>query len=577
MRRVIEVALVCLVGSAGIGGCAGDLDDAVGREIRKRVSAEKPPSSESGASWDLIRQVYRDREERPLWSGRGRPLARAKELVTSICRAGKEGFRPADYDVEGLRQAALALESKQEPGPDDHRRARHQAHRDDARVRERPARGPAGSQGGGRRVVPALAALEHRQHAASGISGRWLPGHAGVAWSPAEGVSGPRRGARRNTGSCFGTEDGDRCHQARRSERGDRGPRVAALRERLRASGELDAPKDAEPVFDDEVAGAVARFQARHGLEPDSSVGGATLSALNVPVERRIRQIELNLDRYRWLPDEFADRYMLVNIPDFRLRAYDGGKEELRAAGDRGRRVPERYAGVRRLDDVSGLPPGVERPLQHPGERDAAEAPGRHLRSRLARLRGGGYPGRTLVRDPSSIDWDDVDSVDLRYRVRQRSGENNSLGLVKFMFPNRFNIYLHDTPSRKLFDRPVRTLSHGCVRVEDPVQLADFVLDGQEGWDEGKIRAAMEDSKAKRGRMVSLERPVPVYLLYLTAFMRDGELHFRNDPYGKDRRAMRQAGQAPAGGAADLRGARPAPRRIVCCRCGAGWRPPRCS
>jgi murein L,D-transpeptidase YcbB/YkuD len=149
----------------------------------------------------------------------------------------------------------------------------------------------------------------------------------------------------------------------------------------------------------------------------------------------------------------------------------------------------------------------------------------------------------TLVRDPSSIDWDDEDTVDLRYRVRQRSGENNSLGLVKFMFPNRFNIYLHDTPARKLFDRPVRTLSHGCVRVEDPVQLADFVLDGQEGWDEGKIRAAMQDSSKARGRVVPLKGPVPVYLLYLTAFMRDGELHFRNDPYGKDRRAFARLGK----------------------------------
>ena len=151
--------------------------------------------------------------------------------------------------------------------------------------------------------------------------------------------------------------------------------------------------------------------------------------------------------------------------------------------------------------------------------------------------------GDSLVQDPSSIDWDDEDTTELRYRVRQRSGESNSLGLVKFMFPNRFNIYLHDTPARKLFDRPVRTLSHGCVRVEDPVQLADFVLDGQGDWDEGRIRTAMEDPKAARGRTVSLERPVPVYLIYLTAFVRDGELHFRNDPYGKDRRALARLGK----------------------------------
>ena len=542
MRRVIEVALVCLVGSAGIGGCAGDLDDAVGREIRKRVSAEKPPSSESGASWDLIRQVYRDREERPLWSRRGRPLARAKELVTSICRAGKEGFRPADYDVEGLRQAALALESKQEPGPDD------------------------------------IAALDIRltgmmlAFAKDLLAGRLDPRAVDDGWylrSRRSSIDstlraalqdddfpdmleslGPRQKEYQDLVEALAEyrellRDGGwkSVPPGKALERGDRGPRVGALRERLRASGELDAPKNAEPVFDDEVAGAVARFQARHGLEPDSSVGGATLSALNVPVERRIRQIELNLDRYRWLPDEFADRYILVNIPDFRLRAYDGSRESFEQrviVGDEYQNATPVFA-----DSMTYL---VFRPEWNVPSSILVNEMLPKLQDDIYDLAGHGFEvvdteADTLVRDPSSIDWDDEDTVDLRYRVRQRSGENNSLGLVKFMFPNRFNIYLHDTPARKLFDRPVRTLSHGCVRVENPVQLADFVLDGQDGWDEGKIRAAMEDSSGSRGRTVPLERPVPVYLLYLTAFMRDDELHFRNDPYGKDRRAFARLGK----------------------------------
>jgi murein L,D-transpeptidase YcbB/YkuD len=541
MRRVIEVVLVCLVGSAGIGGCAGDLDDAVGREIRKRVSAEAP-SSEGGASWDLIRQVYRDREERPLWSRRGRPLARAKDLVTSICRAGKEGFRPADYDVEGLRQAALALESKQEPGPDD------------------------------------IAALDIRltgmmlAFAKDLLAGRLDPRAVDDGWylrSRRSSIDstlraalqdddfpdmleslGPRQKEYQNLVEALAEyrellRDGGwkSVPPGKALERGDRGARVAALRERLRASGDLDAPKNAEPVFDDEVAGAVARFQARHGLAPDSSVGGATLSALNVPVERRIRQIELNLDRYRWLPDEFADRYILVNIPDFRLRAYDGSRESFEQrviVGDEYQNATPVFA-----DSMTYL---VFRPEWNVPSSILVNEMLPKLQDDIYDLAGHGFEvvdteADTLVRDPSSIDWDDEDTVDLRYRVRQRSGENNSLGLVKFMFPNRFNIYLHDTPARKLFDRPVRTLSHGCVRVENPVQLADFVLDGQDGWDEGKIRAAMEDSSGARGRTVPLERPVPVYLLYLTAFMRDDELHFRNDPYGKDRRAFARLGK----------------------------------
>jgi L,D-transpeptidase YcbB len=109
------------------------------------------------------------------------------------------------------------------------------------------------------------------------------------------------------------------------------------------------------------------------------------------------------------------------------------------------------------------------------------------------------------------------------------------------MFPNRFNIYLHDTPSRKLFERERRTLSHGCVRVEDPVQLAGFVLNQQDGWKQERIEQALDDS-AHGNQMVSLERPLPVYLLYLTAFVRDGQVQFRNDPYGKDQRAMARLG-----------------------------------
>jgi len=325
--------------------------------------------------------------------------------------------------------------------------------------------------------------------------------------------------------------------------RGDRGERVAALRERLRVTGDLDAPADAKPVYDDEVARAVARFQVRHGLEPDSGVGRATLSALNVPVETRILQVELNLDRYRWLPAEFEKRYLLVNIPDFHLRAYDDDREvfEQRViVGDEYQNATPVFA-----DSMTYL---VFRPEWNVPSSILVNEMLPKLREDIYDLAAHGFEvvdtqADSVVRDPSSIDWDDVDSGELSYRVRQRPGENNSLGLVKFMFPNRFNIYLHDTPSRKLFDRPVRTLSHGCVRVEDPVQLADFVLDGQEGWDEGKVREAMEDSKAKRGRTVSLEHPVPVYLLYLTAFVRDGELHIRNDPYGKDRRAMRRLGK----------------------------------
>jgi murein L,D-transpeptidase YcbB/YkuD len=168
-----------------------------------------------------------------------------------------------------------------------------------------------------------------------------------------------------------------------------------------------------------------------------------------------------------------------------------------------------------------------------------------------------------VIDDPASIDWENLDTAEIHFRVRQKSGAGNALGNVKFMFPNQFSIYLHDTPADHLFDRSKRTLSHGCVRVEEPVKLADYVLDGQGDWDEGRIRQTMgggtegrRDGEAERRpsdpptlrpsaspTTVDLEKPVPVYLLYLTAFMRDGVLHFRDDPYGKDRQAIARLGR----------------------------------
>ena len=541
MRRLFGKAYFLVV--AGICGCGKDLDDAVRQEIHGVVSSREAPSYARGASWRLIRQIYGDHDERPLWSRTGRPLGRARELVTSICRAGREGLRPSEYDLEGLRDAVKALKQKERPGPRD------------------------------------IAALDIRLTAmmlALGkdlLAGRLDPRTVDDGWylrARRSSVDSTLRTAFQQKGFPDMLESLRPQQQEYRAmvealddyreilreggwptvpagkalRRGDRGEVVAALRKRLRMTGDLDAPADAEPVYDDGVAAGVARFQARHGLEPDSGiVDRGTRSALNVPVETRIRQLELNLDRYRWLPAEFEKRYLIVNIPDFHLRAYDDGREvfdQRVIVGDEYRSATPVFA-----DSMTYL---VFRPEWNVPSSILVNEMLPKLREDIYDLASRGFEvvdtqGDSVVRDPSSIDWDDVDSADPPYRVRQRSGENNSLGLVKFMFPNRFNIYLHDTPSRKLFDRPVRTLSHGCVRVEDPVRLADFVLDGQEGWDEGKIREAMEDSEAKRGRTVSLEQPVPVYLLYLTAFVRDGELQFRNDPYGKDRRAMRRLGK----------------------------------
>jgi murein L,D-transpeptidase YcbB/YkuD len=296
------------------------------------------------------------------------------------------------------------------------------------------------------------------------------------------------------------------------------------------------------------VAEAVARFQARHGLPSDGILGAATLAALNVPVQVRIRQIQLNLERYRWLPAEFGPRYIYVNIPAYELYAYDGGKPVLKTrvvVGDEYENATPVFA-----DSMTFV---VFRPYWYVPQRILVREILPRIRKKRSYLVGHHFEvvdakRESLVLNPRRINWSRVDTT--KVRVRQRGGSpTNPLGLVKFMFPNQFAVYLHDTPTRKLFNRPKRTLSHGCVWVEKPVELADYVLAGQDDWDEKKIREAMEtehsageDGGADR-HTVTLERPVPVYIVYFTAFVRDGILNFRRDPYGKDREAIARLGK----------------------------------
>jgi murein L,D-transpeptidase YcbB/YkuD len=330
--------------------------------------------------------------------------------------------------------------------------------------------------------------------------------------------------------------------------RSARGARVAVLRRRLRITGDLTGWAGNKPVYNRAVAKAVARFQSRHGIPSNGIVGAATLAALNVPVQVRIRQIQLNLERYRWLPAEFGPRYIYVNIPDYRLSAYDVGKPVLNmrvVVGDEYKNATPVFADLMTFV--------VFRPYWYVPQRILVREilPRiRKKRSYLARnhfeVVDAKYESRVL--NPRRINWSRVDLT--KVRMRQRGGSpTNPLGLVKFMFPNQFAIYLHDTPTRRSFSRPQRTLSHGCVWVEKPVELADYVLAGQGDWNEKKIRQAMltAHSASAGGRVdghsVTLEQPLPVYIVYFTAFVRDGIVNFRHDPYGKDRETIARLGK----------------------------------
>ena len=299
---------------------------------------------------------------------------------------------------------------------------------------------------------------------------------------------------------------------------GDSAPasRLTALRERLRVEGFLDQRRarvrpDTAGVmaYDSVLAGAIARFQARHGIVVDSALGPETIASLNVPAEYRLAQIAANLERFRWLPRTLGTRYILVNVPAFRLQAFDNGAEVLTmkvivGADYDGRSTPVFSDSMQTV---------VFRPYWNVTDNIAANEI---------------WPKAEA--DPTYLDRNNYEVVnsDEGRRVRQRPGPGNALGLVKFMFPNSFAIYLHDTPQGELFEEDVRAFSHGCIRVEKPVELAQYVL----GWPADSVQRLMNGGKDDLH--VPVNPKIPVYIVYLTSYVRDGELHFGNDLYSRD-------------------------------------------
>lgn len=313
---------------------------------------------------------------------------------------------------------------------------------------------------------------------------------------------------------------------------GDSGSEVVALRGRLALLGDLPpADENGSDVLDPPLVAAVKHFQSRWGLEPDGTVGRKTRAALEVPLSKRIEKIKLNLERWRWLPRDPGDRYIIVNIAAQELRVIENRRSTLSMrviVGKPFRRTPSfasritevvlnPYWRVPRSIAVNEILPILRR------DPDYLE------REHMEVLRESG----TETVDPATIDWKKMRARGFPYRFRQKPGPDNALGRVKFVLPNRYNVYLHDTPAKSLFAHANRCFSHGCVRLEKPRELANLLLDDQAGWGSERVEKTLE---TEQDFHVRLTHPMPVYLVYWTAWVdRRGAIHFRNDIYGRDK------------------------------------------
>lgn len=310
---------------------------------------------------------------------------------------------------------------------------------------------------------------------------------------------------------------------------GDHGYRVAQLRQRLAAEGDSEVGSGTDPEhFDDGLERAVIRFQRRHRLDDDGIVGKQTLAALNVPIAWRIGQIKVNLERIRMLGDR-PPTAVIVDIAGFEVSMYREGRRVFRGRAQVGR--PYRSTPVF-TDTISYIefnptwtvPPTIFRNDVLPAVK---VDPGYLARKNMQVLTMAGEEV-----DPATVDWQLYPAQGFPYMIRQQPGPTNALGRLKIMFPNKYLVYLHDTPSRDLFNRSERTFSSGCIRVEDAERLAAALLDDPVDWSLDDIAATLELGKTRR---VNLREPVPVYLAYWTVEVaEDGQVHFKRDPYDRD-------------------------------------------
>jgi murein L,D-transpeptidase YcbB/YkuD len=293
---------------------------------------------------------------------------------------------------------------------------------------------------------------------------------------------------------------------------GDSSPVISTIKKRLIVGGDSSL-HDTSAVFTTGLMQAVKDFQHSYGLKEDGIINASLIAEMNRPVTDRIRQILINMERIRWVPAQPATDYLLVNIPEFRLHVYEKGNYQWSmniVAGSTTHNTVI-FTGTLKYIVFSpywNVPPSILKKEILPAIRRNKNYLARH-----------------------DMEWNGNG-------VRQRPGPNNSLGLVKFLFPNDYNIYLHDTPSKSLFGESRRAFSHGCIRLAEPEKLANFLLRNDRNWNSEKIKEAMQSRKEK---YVSLKEMVPVYIGYFTAWVdRNGKLNFRDDIYGHDRTMAQQ-------------------------------------
>jgi murein L,D-transpeptidase YcbB/YkuD len=513
-------------------------DSGISLSIKKRITEGKAPSKivtegEQIYSAVLVESFYKGRDYQPAWSQDGH-LIQAEVLIKAVEEAYGDGLMPDYYHLALIR--SLVDRVQKESYPDPTRLA-------DLDILLTDAFLTLGCHLSAGCVNPVTLESEwftkHRNIDVSSVLEQALTKkqirEALTGLRPGQGAYGRLKQALARYRELSVKGEWPLVSNGPRLKKDSLSSRVMELRKRLAASGDLEADQgEGGELFDENLERSVIMVQRRHGLKPDGVVGAATLDAINVPLKQRIRQMELNMERLRWILGGLEEPFIVVNIANFQLDVIENGRSVLSmkaVVGKPYQRTPVFTAKMTHLviNPSWNIPDSIARK----GILKKIKSDPRYLAEQHIKVLTG-WGSREGEIDPGTIDWSKITAGTLPYRFRQEPGPLNPLGQLKFMFPNTFDVYLHDTSAKRLFSESIRTFSHGCIRIEKPIELGEYVLRDDPRWTQEKLLAAIQTGTEQT---VLIPRPLNVHFLYLTAWIdEEGNLQFRNDIYERDRR-----------------------------------------
>lgn len=470
---------------------------------------------------DSLAKFYQLRQYRPIWNDGQHYSDKARQLLNVIYQAGNYGLNPFDYDAKILRSFLQANAIDQTLLTKSDIVFTHAFVKLASHIRNGRLSNHQNLQEDQYQLLSKLNSAIEQDNIVDAIK-KLQPGHSTYK-NLVEALNQYKK---------IQLDSHNITLSKRSYELGDHSDEIPRIRKRLHALGDLTDEDLDSHVYNEKLMKSVSHFQQRHGLAPDGVLGKQTLRELNAPIWRRIQQLELNLARAQSLPNISIGKHLVINIPAYKLYLYDNQQLTYQSnvvVGKKKHETPVISSELTKiiLSPYWHVPKSITRNEIIPKLLIDPD----YLSKNNMRLISTHSVNRHYV-DPSTIDWTSIDIDNLNFRVRQEPGNQNSLGKIKFYFPNNYSVYLHDTPSRGLFVKPQRAFSHGCIRLEDPFGLAEKLLAAETGWSKYDL---LDLSRQTKSKPLRLEAPVPIHLTYMTAWADDqGVVNFRPDIYNRD-------------------------------------------